>query len=72
VLAHGFPPSCRAGGVGMAMMMGRAGGIFSSFFGGALLSIAGGQGMPFLVALGAAAFLALAGTLVIDRHVAPT
>jgi len=71
VLAHGFPPSCRAGGVGMAMMMGRAGGIVSSFFGGTLLSLAGGQGTPFLVALGAAAFLALAGTLVIDRHVAP-
>jgi AAHS family 4-hydroxybenzoate transporter-like MFS transporter len=71
VLAHGFSPSCRAGGVGMAMMMGRAGGILSTFLGGTLLSIAGGQGLPFLVALGAAAFLALAGTLVIDRHVAP-
>jgi MFS family permease len=71
VLAHGFPPSCRAGGVGMAMMMGRAGGIVSTFLGGTLLTMAGGHGTPFLVALGAAAFLALAGTLIIDRHVAP-
>jgi AAHS family 4-hydroxybenzoate transporter-like MFS transporter len=71
VLAQGFPPACRAGALGLAMMVGRAGGIASSFFGGALLSIPGMPDTPFLAALAAAVVLALAGAVVIDRHVKP-
>jgi MFS family permease len=71
VLAQGFPPACRAGALGLAMMLGRAGGIASSFFGGMLLSIPGMPDTPFLAALGGAVMLALVGCLVIDRHVRP-
>jgi MFS family permease len=71
VLAQGFPPACRAGALGLAMMLGRAGGIASSFFGGLLLSIPGLPDTPFLAALAVAVVLALTGCLVIDRHVRP-
>ncbi|MEY4761440.1 MAG: hypothetical protein RLZZ200_1296 [Pseudomonadota bacterium] len=69
VLALGFPPSCRAGAIGLAMMLGRMGGIVGSFVGGALLSIHGVPDLPFIVALAVAALCALMGTLIIDRHV---
>lgn len=71
VLAHGFPPVCRAGGIGMAMMVGRVGGILSTFLGGTLLSVPGAQERPFLFALAGATLLALLGTFIIDRHVRP-
>jgi len=71
VLAQGFPPACRAGALGLAMMLGRAGGIVSSFFGGMLLSVPGMPDTPFLGALAGAVLLALAGCFVIDRHVRP-
>jgi AAHS family 4-hydroxybenzoate transporter-like MFS transporter len=71
VIAQGFPPACRAGALGLAMMLGRAGGIASSFFGGILLSVPGMPDTPFLWALAAAVLLALAGCLVINRHVRP-
>jgi len=69
VLALGYPPSCRAGAIGLAMMLGRVGGIVGSFIGGALLSVPGMPDKPFILALAIAALCALVGTLIIDRHV---
>jgi len=69
VLALGFPPSCRAGAIGLAMMLGRVGGILGSFIGGALLSVPGMPDMPYIVALAIATVCALIGTVIIDRHV---
>lgn len=69
VLALGFPPACRAGAIGLAMMLGRVGGILGSFVGGALLSIPGLPDTPFIAGLVLAALCALVGTVVIDRHV---
>ena len=69
VLALGFPPSCRAGAIGLAMMLGRMGGILGSFIGGALLSVPGIPDTPYIGALAVAVVCALIGTLIIDRHV---
>ncbi|MEY2854745.1 MAG: hypothetical protein RL030_1877 [Pseudomonadota bacterium] len=71
VLAFGYPAACRAAGVGMGMMMGRAGGIASTYSGGSLLSLAGNSTLPFFAILALCAVFALGGALVIDRHILP-
>ncbi|MEY4761643.1 MAG: hypothetical protein RLZZ200_1499 [Pseudomonadota bacterium] len=69
VLAQGYPGARRASGVGVGMLLGRFGGVASSWFGGQLLGATIGDSMPFFVSLLAAVGGILAGLFIIDRHV---
>jgi len=69
VLAQGYPVSRRASGVGVGMLLGRFGGIASSWFGGQLLGAGVADSMPFYVSLLVAVSGILAGLFIIDRHV---
>lgn len=67
VTAHIYPTEVRSTGVGSALGVGRFGGIFSAFAGGALLTQAGGAGFFGGIALAVA--LTLVGVLVVKRHI---
>jgi AAHS family 4-hydroxybenzoate transporter-like MFS transporter len=68
LLAFVYPISCRASGIGMGLMMGRAGGIAITLIGGALLAADGDNLLPFFAALVVAVFAALAGTWILGPH----
>jgi AAHS family 4-hydroxybenzoate transporter-like MFS transporter len=70
LLVSAYPVAIRAAGIGMGLMMGRFGAITSTGSGGALLSVQGSSTWPFFSALALCALAALAGTLVVDRHIA--
>lgn len=72
VLTTGFPSSNRSGGVGLGMMLGRGGGIASTFSGGYLLGSAPAASWPFFVAAAIGVLGAAASLFMIDRHVART
>jgi MFS transporter, AAHS family, 4-hydroxybenzoate transporter len=69
ILAAVYPASCRSGGIGFGMTMGRAGAIASTLSGGALLSIDGTNTAPFFSALALCIMLGVCGVLIIDRHI---
>jgi MFS family permease len=69
VLAYGYPVARRASGVGVSMLLGRFGGIASSWFGGQLLGAAVADSAPFYLSLLLAVAGIVAGLLIIDRHV---
>ena len=71
VLATGYPASNRSGGVGLGMMLGRGGGIASTFSGGYLLGVTPAASWPFFTAATVGVFGAAIGLVMIDRHVAP-
>jgi AAHS family 4-hydroxybenzoate transporter-like MFS transporter len=71
LLSLGFPASCRSSGIGIGMMIGRAGGILSALGGGWLLSIAGSSTLPFFAVLGVLSVLIAGGAIVLDRHIPP-
>lgn len=69
IMATGYPPACRAGGIGFGLMMGRIGGILASYSGGYLLE-AGDSGLwSFILVLSAFTLVAWIMTFVVDRHV---
>jgi AAHS family 4-hydroxybenzoate transporter-like MFS transporter len=69
MMAYGYQAGCRSGGLGFGMMMGRAGGIVASFFGGYLLEVEGTEVWPFLSVLAVASLLGVLCAFVADRHV---
>ena len=69
VLAQGYPSARRASGVGIAMLLGRFGGVSSSWFGGQLLGATVGDSLPFFGSLLLAVVGIVVGLLTIDRHV---
>ena len=69
VLAHGYPSARRASGVGIGMLLGRFGGVASSWFGGQLLGATVADSAPFFGSLLIAVVGILAGLFIIDRHV---
>jgi MFS transporter, AAHS family, 4-hydroxybenzoate transporter len=71
VLAQGYPVGRRAAGVGLAMLVGRLGGIASSHFGGQLLGSTVADSSPFFAALGLAVAGVVAGLLLVDQHMPP-
>lgn len=70
VLAAGYPAPRRASGLGLGMMLGRAGGIASTFSGGYLMGAVPAQSWPFFSALLLGVAGALSGWVLIDRHLA--
>jgi AAHS family 4-hydroxybenzoate transporter-like MFS transporter len=71
LLSLGYPADCRSSGIGIGMMIGRAGGILSALGGGWLLSIAGSSTVPFFTVLGVLSALVAGGAIVLDRHIPP-
>jgi AAHS family 4-hydroxybenzoate transporter-like MFS transporter len=70
VLATGYPAANRSSGVGLGMMLGRGGGIASTFSGGYLLGSVPSASGPFFMAAGFGVLGAAVALLMIDRHVA--
>jgi AAHS family 4-hydroxybenzoate transporter-like MFS transporter len=70
LLSFAYPAACRASGIGIGLMTGRAGGIVSALTGGALLAIWSDSLTPFFAVLLAAAGIAAAGILILGRRYA--
>ncbi len=71
IMAFGYPPACRAAGMGLGILMSRFGAISATGFGGAVLDFGGESTWPFFGALAAASLLISAAAFVVDRHVPP-
>jgi MFS transporter, AAHS family, 4-hydroxybenzoate transporter len=68
VIAAGYPVGKRSGGLGLGMMLGRTGGIVSTYFGGYLLGAAPANSAPFFIALMLGAISTFVGIHLVDRH----
>ena len=71
VMTHGYPPACRAAGIGLGIFISRIGAFGASKYGGDLIDMGAGSLVPFFVGLMVAAVLIGIGAFVIDRHVPP-
>lgn len=71
MMTHGYPPSCRSGGIGFGIFMSRVGAVSATGLGGWLLDLGGENVWPFFGTLAAAAVLVSAAAFVVDRHVPP-
>jgi AAHS family 4-hydroxybenzoate transporter-like MFS transporter len=70
LLAFVYPVSARASGMGMGLMMGRAGGIAATLVGGTLMALDGDNLVPFFAAAALAALAAIAGTMILGPFLA--
>ena len=68
LMTAGYPAAVRSTGLGIGLMMGRAGGAASTYVGGALLSVQGSSVWVFFAALSGALLLSLGATVLVDRH----
>ena len=71
MITLGYPVSCRSTGIGLGMMMGRAGGILMTFYGGSLLDWGGNSVAPFFAVMAVCALMVGASAWIVDRHVEP-
>ena len=72
VMAHGYPASCRSGGIGFILAAGRVFAIAMVFYGGTLISLGGEDSFVwYFGTLSAIAVMVFAAAFIIDRHVGP-
>jgi MFS transporter, AAHS family, 4-hydroxybenzoate transporter len=72
VMAHGYPPSCRAGGIGFIITSGRLLSIAMVFNGGWLINLGGeGSFIWYFAVLSVIALLVFAAAFIVDRQVEP-
>lgn len=71
VMAAGYPQSCRSGGIGFGMTMGRFGGIAMVYSGGWLLNLGGASFIYYFGALAATSLAIVFAAFVVDRHIEP-
>lgn len=71
LMTHAYPPSCRSGGIGFGIFVGRIGAIAASGLGGWLLDVGQGSVVPFFAVLCVSAALVSAAAFVVDRPVPP-
>ena len=71
MMAQGYQQSCRSGGIGFGMLMGRIGGILMAFFGGELLNLGGGSFYVYFAAIFVGGVGVMAASVIVDRHVPP-
>ncbi len=71
VMAAGYPQSCRSGGIGFGMTMGRFGGIAMVYSGGWLLNLAGDSFIFYFAALALTSLAIVAAAFIVDRHIEP-
>ncbi|MEI9852198.1 MAG: hypothetical protein WDN24_16590 [Sphingomonas sp.] len=69
-LSFAYPVECRASGMGIGLMTGRAGGIAIAISGGLLLTLEGDSLLPFFAVLLGAAAVAAVGILILGRRYA--
>lgn len=72
VMAHGYPSSCRAGGIGFIITSGRLLSIAMVWYGGFLIGLGGeGSFVWYFAALCAITLLVFAAAFIVDRQVEP-
>ncbi len=71
VMAHGYPSSCRSGGIGFVITSGRLFSIAMVYYGGTLLNLGGGGFLWYFGVLAAISLLVFAAAFVVDRQVEP-
>ena len=71
MMAHGYPQSCRSGGIGFNLTVARGGGIAMVFSGGWLLNLAGNSFIAYFAALAATALALIAAAYIVDRQIEP-
>jgi len=69
VITLGYPEAVRSTGIGVALMIGRMGGVLTGLFGGWLLSVAGDRSAPLIVTLIGLTGVIFAGALIVNRHI---
>ena len=70
VMAHGYPQSCRSGGIGFIITSGRLFSIAMVYYGGTLLNL-GGHFVWYFAVLAAIALLVFAAAFIVDCQVEP-
>jgi AAHS family 4-hydroxybenzoate transporter-like MFS transporter len=69
-MAHGYPASCRSGGIGFILAAGRVFAIAMVFSGGALISMGGeGSFVWYFGVLSAISVLVFPAAFIVDCHV---
>lgn len=71
MMTHGYPPSCRSGGIGFGIFMSRFGAVSATGLGGWLLDLGGDSVWPYFITLAVAGALVSAAAFIVDRHVPP-
>ena len=71
MMTHGYPPSCRSGGIGFGIFMSRFGAVSATGLGGWLLDLGGESVWPYFITLAVAGALVSAAAFIVDRHVPP-
>jgi AAHS family 4-hydroxybenzoate transporter-like MFS transporter len=72
VMAHGYPHSCRSGGIGFIITSGRLFSIAMVYYGGTLLNLGGGDSFVWYFAvLAVIALLVFAAAFIVDRQIEP-
>lgn len=71
VMAHGYPPSCRSGGIGFVITSGRLFSIAMVYYGGTLLNLGGGSFVWYFAVLAGISMLVFAAAFVVDCQVEP-
>lgn len=71
IMTHAYPPSCRSGGIGFGIFMGRVGAVAATMFGGRLLDMGEGSVVPFFTVLAFSSVLVSAAAFIVDRQVPP-
>ncbi len=71
MMTLGYPQSCRSGGIGFGMLIGRVGAILASFGGGHLIDLGAGSLLPLFSVLLVAAVLVAAPAFIVDKHIRP-
>ena len=71
VMAHGYPTSCRSGGIGFVITSGRLFSIAMVYYGGTLLNLGGDSFVWYFAVLAAISLLVFAAAFIIDCQVEP-
>ena len=71
MMAHGYPQSCRSGGIGFNLTVARFGGITMVFSGGWLLNLAGDSFIAYFATLAAISVAMIAAAFIVDRQIEP-
>jgi hypothetical protein len=71
VMAHGYPHSCRSGGIGFVITSGRLFSIAMVYYGGTLLNMGDGSFIWYFAVLAAISLLVFAAAFIVDCQVEP-
>jgi AAHS family 4-hydroxybenzoate transporter-like MFS transporter len=69
IASMGYPPACRASGVGLVLMIGRIGGFITILAAGVLLGLDTSTPLPVFAFMAVSALVTACTALIIDRHI---